>query len=408
MILRLSGYLLIGGALVVAFSVFYRNSQSSEVPLIYTPTQLLAATWLNYKGAFVEASTYRTIDTSRGNITTSEGQSYTMLRAVWMDDKATFDGAWKWTQDDIQHAGDHLFAWEWGPLPSGAYGVLTAQNGENSASDADTDIALSLVFAYARWQSPSYRDAARAIIQDIWSREVMVINGTPYLAADDVEKTSGGPIAVVNPSYLNPAAYRIFALVDPTHPWTRLVDSSYALLSKSMSSTLDTGNSDGLPPDWLEINKATGEIAALPASLGDDTNFGFDAMRVAFMLALDSAWSSDPRDKNLLSGMSFLSREWSANGALASVYGHDGSILKSAEAPSIYGGTIGYFMIADPSAASAVYRQKLLFLYNPGANEWKVPLSYYDDNWAWFGIALYNDLLPDLAAQLPASAFNSQ
>src|SRR3989344_1629933 len=37
---------------------------------------------------------------------------------------------------------------------------------------------------------------------------------------------------------------------------------------------------------------------------------------------------------------------------------------------------------------------------------WAMPLSYYADNWTWFGIALYNRQLPNLAAELPATAFS--
>ena len=32
----------------------------------------------------------------------------------------------------------------------------------------------------------------------------------------------------------------------------------------------------------------------------------------------------------------------------------------------------------------------------PDFQDWKTPLGYYDDNWAWFGIALYNNFLDDL------------
>ncbi|HUO56101.1 MAG TPA: glycosyl hydrolase family 8 [Candidatus Paceibacterota bacterium] len=403
--LRLIGYLLIIAGIILAFALVYRNSEESEVPLVYTPTQLLEATWLNYKNEYVEASTYRTVDTSRDNITTSEGQSYTMLRAVWMGDKQTFDGAWTWTKDNLQHGSDHLFSWEWGALPGGGYGVLTAQNGENSASDADTDIALSLVFAYARWQDPTYLSNARAIITDIWNQEVIEVQGTPYLTADNIEARSDNGWAAINPSYFNPAAYRIFAEIDPGHPWLSLVSSSDHLLQESMSETLGSGASDDLPPDWIEISKTTGAIQASP-EIQNDTNFGFDTMRVPFELAIDYEWFNDPRDLSLLSQISYLSKEWNKNGTLASIYAHDGTPIQNAQAPSVYGGTIGYFMFADKSDASGVYDKKLLFLYNPGANAWKEPLSYYDDNWAWFGIALYNNDLPNLSAGLPPSAFS--
>jgi endoglucanase len=63
----------------------------------------------------------------------------------------------------------------------------------------------------------------------------------------------------------------------------------------------------------------------------------------------------------------------------------------------MYGGTIGYFMINDPSSADEIYEQKLKTLYDQDSNSLRTPLSYYDSNWAWFGLALYNDLLPNLA-----------
>src|SRR5581483_2812051 len=105
---RLLGYGLIVVALVLALAVFYRNSKQSEVPLVFSPQQMLNSTWLNYKNDYLESGTGRTLDKSRGNVTTSEGESYTMLRAVWLGDKQTFDTSWQWTKDNLQHkSGDH-------------------------------------------------------------------------------------------------------------------------------------------------------------------------------------------------------------------------------------------------------------------------------------------------------------
>ena len=400
---RLLGYVLIGTAVVLVATVVYRNSGKGDTPLIFSPVQMLEATWLTYTNTYVEVGTYRTIDTGRGDVTTSEGQSYTMLRAVWLNDKTTFDGAWKWTQTNIYHTSDHLFAWLWGAKPDGTYGVLTNQQGETSASDADTDIALSLIFAYTRWQDPAYLAAAHSIVQDIWNKEVVFIQGKPYLAADNLEQSST-TYAAINPSYFNPAAYRIFARVDPSHPWSTLADDSYTLLAESIQSPLDTSQSAGLPPDWVQINKYTGALQAIPSST-NTTHFGFDALRVPFRLALDWEWFHDPRDVSIAKSLAFLSAQWDANHQLATTYAHDGTILTTAEVPAMYGGTIGYFMLAAPNTASRVYTLKLAYLYNADANTWKTPLSYYDDNWAWFGIALYNHLLPNLATDLPDSAF---
>ncbi len=404
MVGRLFGYVMVGVALVILLAVFYLSSTKSTIPLVFSPTQVLDATWRTYLNHYVEEGSYRTVDTARANITTSEGQSYTMLRAVWIGDKTVFDGAWQWTKENLQHSDDALFAWKWGQRADGTMGILHAEQGNTSASDADTNIALALVFAFSRWQDPDYLDAARAVIDDIWEKEVIVIRGTPYLAANDLEKQSSSPSVIVNPSYLNPAAYRIFARVDPTHPWDALVTSSQTLLAMSATAPLDTGGGSGLPPNWLRVNKQTGALEAAQAS-GIDSHFGFDAMRVPFALALDAAWFNDPRDTEALAQFTFLSRAWQESGALGSIYGHDGSVVDPVETPAMYGATIGYFMHMAPREAEEIYTTKLLALYNPGTNTWRVPLSYYDDNWAWFGIALYNNALPDLSARLPRTAF---
>src|ERR1700674_5745842 len=49
---------------------------------------LLAAAWSGYKDCFIQPDG-RVIDFQRDQVTTSEGQSYAMLRAVWMNDRTT-------------------------------------------------------------------------------------------------------------------------------------------------------------------------------------------------------------------------------------------------------------------------------------------------------------------------------
>src|ERR1700710_1317714 len=143
---KLLGYVLVGAAVIVLLVVIYRNSGKSNVPLVFTPEQILNSTWLNYKTEYLEPTTSRTLDKQNNNITTSEGESYTMLRSVWLGDKSTFDNSWSFTRDNMQHKNDALFSWLYGKQQDGSFGVLTAQGGTASASDADSDIALSLVF----------------------------------------------------------------------------------------------------------------------------------------------------------------------------------------------------------------------------------------------------------------------
>src|SRR5574344_2396271 len=88
----------------------------------------------------------RVIDKSKSDITTSEGQSYMLLRALAMNDKKTFDLVLKWSQNNLQRQ-DNLFAWLWGKTKHNDWGILD----NNTASDADIDIALALFKASEKW-----------------------------------------------------------------------------------------------------------------------------------------------------------------------------------------------------------------------------------------------------------------
>ena len=151
---RLFGGLSIAIAVVLTLILIFWFSPQNRRSIAFSPNTMLNALWQDYKKEYVENGTFRTIDRDRNNVTTSEGQSYTMLRAVWVGDKPTFDGAWGWTRTNLARPNDHLFSWLYGKKADGTYGILTDQGGNNTASDADSDIALALVMAYSRWQDP--------------------------------------------------------------------------------------------------------------------------------------------------------------------------------------------------------------------------------------------------------------
>jgi len=398
----LTSYVLVALLFLVIVAGGYFVMFKGNKALVFSSPQMLSALWNNYKKVYITAGGARTIDPARDGATTSEGESYTMLRAVWMGDKATFDASWDWTRTTLQRP-DGVYSWLYGKRTDGTYGILTDQGGVTSASDADVDIALSLIFAYARWQDPAYLAAASTTINGIWNTDVVRVQGTPYLSADSLEKESTTDWVIINPSYLNLAAFRIFAQIDPAHPWMQVVDSSYTILERTIDLPLDTSKSAGLPPDWIRINKKTGEIQAVSLP-NTSTDFGYNALRIPWRLTLDWEWFHDSRDQAILDKFSFLSTTWKKDGFLYATYTHNGSVATSAayQSPAMYGGTIGYFMIADPAHAADIYSKELEDLFSPDNNTWKGDLSYYDDNWAWFGIALYNHLLPNIAASLPS------
>jgi len=395
--LRWLAVLLIVAAVgTISYAVF-ASTKKIDQNIIFASHTLLSGTWDSYKEEYWEAETGRTLDKQQDDITTSEGQSYTMMRAVWMSDKPTFDTSWAWTKEQLQR-DDGLFSWRWGERADGTYGVLEDVGGQNSASDADTDIAFALLMAASRWQQQEYLDEAKTLIDDIWDTEVVEVAGKPYMASNNLEKQSQSPI-VMNPSYLAPYAYREFAKADPDHDWLGVVDSSYELIGKSMESNLGSSESANLVPDWVFMDRNTAALAK-PTTENLTTNYSYDAMRAVWRLALDYKWNNEPRAKALIEKMSFIGDEWRDSGVLYSTYAHDGAIVKEDEVVEAYATALAYFDIADPDTATELYDQKIKTLYDQNTNAWKEPLTYYGSNWVWFGIALHEDQLPNLVKEL--------
>ncbi len=382
---------------VVLFTIvlIVKKNITSQQP-VFSTQNMLDSLWYYYKKESLEEGTLRALDKQQNYITTSEGQSYSMLRSVWIDDKDTFDKSWEWTKNNLQHKDDRLFSWLFGQRNDGTYGVLFEKNGDTAASDADIDIALALLFASKRWNDNVYYGDAIEIIRDIWEKEVMIINGRPYLVANDKDKfnTKKSDI-IVNPSYFAPYAFRIFSKVDPDNDWLGLIDSGYLLIEDNLSLNLDTKSSAGIPSDWLHVNKTNGKITAI-SSTTLKTNYSYDALRLPWRLALDIQWFDEPRAKKIFQDMSFFSDEWESRKRIYSNYDHSGNIIEWNESPAMYGGIIGYFMFTNTDHAKELYYKKLESLYNVETFNWHKPLGYYDMNWAWFGIALYNNKLQQL------------
>ena len=176
----------------------------------------LSALWSFYKQTYIQDG--RVVSLDEHGITTSEGQGYAMLRAVWSNDRATFNIVWAWTKQHLQLRDDKLFAWKW-------KGTVLDRN---SATDADTDIALALILAARRFDHPTFKQESLAIIDSIWNQEIIHIGSRAYVTAGNWARYED--YATIHVAYLAPYAYEIFASVDPHHPWAHAIDSSYAIL----------------------------------------------------------------------------------------------------------------------------------------------------------------------------------
>lgn len=354
--------------------------------------RLLKLTWRGYKYDFIQGDG-RIVDHSRAQVTTSEGQSYAMLRAVWMKDRHEFDLVWNWTRHNLQVRHDRLFGYLWGQKGL-QWGILD----KKSATDADEDIALALVFASHRWHRGSYLSAARAIIRDIWRVDVARVRGKPYLTAGSwaPRRTSPGPF--LDPSYFAPYAYRIFARVDPRDNWLRLVKTSYSLLRGCSRSPLGSAGSVDLPPNWCAFSLFTGHVTNAPYIQNADT-YGYDAFRTMWRVALDYIWNRASAAKKYLQDSSFLRTQWRLTGRLYEEYAHNGAVQTAREDPTTYGGDIGNFLVTDRGTAQTIAFTKLLPLFTQQGSVayWGDRYNYYEQNWVWLGLAMVAGRLPNLA-----------
>jgi endoglucanase len=349
------------------------KSQPAGAPQPVPP--ILTESWNAYLQRFIQQDG-RVIDHSAVGISTSEGQAYAMLRAVWIGDRASFDRTFTWARNNLNSGirSDNLWAWKWGQNAEGKWVVLD----KAFASDADQDAALALILASKVWNDSRYADHARAILRDLWTFGTVEVAGRLYLLAGDTLCT--GATCRINPSYYAPYAYRIFAAFDGNADWIRLIDSSYHVLS-IVSRFANTR----LPADWVHLNVRTGEIVRASEK---DSSFSYDAFRVYWRIALDRELFREPRAEGYLrESLTWIAAEWEKHMKLPAVISPSGKALVEYESLEM----LSALMCATHN--EAMYR-KLNAAYAEGI--WADKSSYYLQNWAWFGTAVYSGFLGPL------------
>ena len=334
---------------------------------------LLQNTWTAYTARFVQPDG-RVVDPKAGGITTSEGQAYAMLRAVWIEDRGAFDRTFAWAVNNLNRGvrADALWAWRWGAAPDGSFRVLD----QAFASDADEDAALALILAARTWNDEAYLRHARAALADLWEHGTIVAGGRRYLLGGDT--LCQGSTCRINPSYYAPYAYRIFAREDPAHDWLSLVETTYFLLGRNSGFTTTR-----LPSDWILLDTATGELR--PGS-ETDSRYSYDAFRVHWRVALDAALYGESRAH----AYSRESLAWAADRfrqqqRLPAIISSRGEAKADYEAPEMLAAIMPALRDFAPDVADAI-SQRLQASLSDGL--WGDRESYYLQNWAWFGTAL--------------------
>ncbi|BAU41182.1 glycosyl hydrolase family 8 [Leptolyngbya sp. O-77] len=377
------------------------NTSEPTPAAIASKQLLLAESWSAYRERFIQQDG-RVIDWEADERTTSEGQAYAMLRAVFIDDPETFAQTLNWAEENLQRLDasgkrrDNLWAWKWGKDADGNWTILD----ENFASDADIDAVTALILAARRWNRPDYLQLARIKLRDLWTLSTVAVplhsarssNSQPareqrYLLPGPKEAFQPQPdLLHLNPSYLAPYAFRLFAQVDGDRNWMSLVDSSYKILRES--SQLSSAK---LPSDWVALNTTTGSYIPLRPPSPIRSIYGFDAYRVWWRVGIDAQWFNEPAAwEYLQQHLPSLESKWKTQQKIPAQIDLQGQPLVPYESTSQYGMLFAAFQLTNPQIAEQIYQQKILPVYQNGF--WDNNSAYYAQNLAWFGLLASTDV----------------
>jgi len=167
----------------------------------------------------------------------------------------------------------------------------------------------------------------------------------------------------VNPSYIAPAFYRVYAAYTANTRRTTILDTSYTLLASAQNMTT------GLVPDWSVGNRT-------------NTNYGYDATRTPYRIALDYCWSGDMRAKT------FSDRIGTFFAGIGAANIVDGYNVTSGAATGSYKNST----FIGPAGAAGVASNKAQLVadaYMRVATDAKAAgTNYYDRSWALFTVML--------------------
>jgi endo-1,4-beta-D-glucanase Y len=134
--------------------------------------------WQAFNRDFIQADGRVLADESEQRYSTSEGQAYALFFALVANDRAVFDQLLLWTHKNLAGGdlGARLPAWQWGKRADGSWGVVD----QNSASDADTWLAYTLLEAGRLWHEPRYRAQGNLMLANI---RIHLIRDLPGIGA---------------------------------------------------------------------------------------------------------------------------------------------------------------------------------------------------------------------------------
>lgn len=204
--------------------------------------QLWHASWRAYRDAFVDGQG-RVIDYSADEgFTTSEGQSYALFFSLVANDRSTFNKVLAWTKTNLagNRLGDVLPSWKWG-RNNNSWGVL----GHDSASDADSWLAYTLLEAGRTWKDHNLRALGHRLAKRIIIDESVDIKGFGRVLIPGSSKFPRTPPVLVDPSYT--PLFLAHGIASATG------DPAWRSIASTQPKMIEAVSAHGFAPDWAWV-----------------------------------------------------------------------------------------------------------------------------------------------------------
>jgi endoglucanase len=332
------------------------------------------ALWSAYSTRFID-NQGRVIDYQRGDMTTSEGESYALFFSLVANDRARFDQILNWTRNNLAD-GDlttHLPGWEWGKAADGKWGLLDS----HTAADADLWICYDLAEAGRLWHEPRYTALASIMAERIAHVEVVNLPGFgPMVLPGDAGFHPLPDVWLLNPSYVPLPVIQRLAVLNPSGPWSAITQRLPAFLRHSSPR--------GFAMDWVSYSPTGGFLpAGQPGPKGKPITKpkgSYDAIRVYLWAGLSNPEAPESRaDLAAVSGMA----------AWLDKHLFPPETVSASGIPGKTDGPVGYSAAVIPyligmGKKSGTQQDRLEAQLDPATRLYGRPPAYYDQNLAMF------------------------
>jgi endoglucanase len=195
----------------------------------------------------------------------SEGLGYGLLLSVYNNDKATFDGIWKFTKRNLNQYG--LIPW--------LFNTNNQVLDSNNATDGDVDAAFALIVAFKKgW---GYEQDAKNIINAMMTH---IINPGDFVLE---RGRANNPKNIVITDYFPPGYFQVFATFTGDNKWIQARDANYTIVKKGLDK-----------PDVVLAPQVTDTEGNISTSNGSP-DYNSDSARGPWRLAMDYVWFGDSR-----------------------------------------------------------------------------------------------------------------